>query len=142
MPFAYNIRPLGTITRRIITGRRRALREGELMDVCAQWHSKNWHPNFPIYHRRGMLHVTLCAHEGLRTFILTHTRRLATRKPGPGESTILRWLAIHGVLYSPLKYSRRISFFFFAFCLSVEWCWKVAIEKVDVADVMRAGSKV
>lgn len=143
MPFAFDPRPLAAVLERTLTRRARPLDEGEPMDVCAQWRSKHWagQGGPRLYMQRGLLHITLCAHDGLRAVILRRMRSAAFSRPASWSEVVQKTLAINGVFISTFKYTRRISIFFFMFCLSIEWVAKVSVEKVDAFEVGREGSR-
>lgn len=138
MPLEVAIRPTLALLRRSISRDRRRYKEGDAMDVCAQWRSKNWAgQHVPIYTRRGLLHITLCGHEGLRAVITRQTATVLRGRSRSWRDTWRKLLALSGVGFHAYKYTRRINLFFFTFCLSIEWCYKPSIEKVDPNDVAR-----
>lgn len=139
MPFAVRPAVFATILGRAITRRIRPYHEGLPMDVCAQWTSRRWPGQglASVYMRRGLLHVTLCGHEGVRPVAVRGIKAAVKMRPKSYREGLLKACAVNGIFYSGFKYTRRISIFFFTFCLSIEWCWKTSIEKVDVMEVGR-----
>lgn len=112
------------------------------MDVCAQWTSKLWAGQFNrLYTRRGLLHVTLCGHEGLRAYWRRRAEISLRRRPTARSwtETVVATLLAGGVEILSHKYTRRLNAFFFTFCLSIEWCWKPSVEKVDPNEAARTG---
>lgn len=117
--FQWNLRVLVPLLRRtlleptILGDTPRSFEWGDLMDVCATWRRKNWTPDLPILKSRGLVHVTLCSHEGVRPFILKnkHYQR--------------------GIWTYRGKYTRSLSIAAFVFILQIEWCHTPNFEKLE-----------
>lgn len=77
------------------------------MDICMQWRRRNFRMEIPsdmnVLMKRGLLHVTLCAHEGVRPHFLR-------RSKGRG---ILLWRE---------RYTNRLLIGFAVAILAIEWC--------------------
>lgn len=140
MPLRIAMRPTFSLVRRAFARDREQYKEGDAMNVCAQWSSKNWAGQLvPLHTRRGLLHITLCGHEGLRAVVAKQTANVLRSRSKTARDRWSKVLAVSGVAFHSYKYTRRINLFFFMFCLSIEWCYKPSIERVDPNDVARRG---
>lgn len=115
------LRRLPVIRATLFGGTPRLFDEGSLMDVCLAWNRKNFHRYLPVdmnvLPRRGLLHVTLCGHEGVRPIVLRHTKV--------------------GAWANRMRYTTRLNIAAFVFILSVEWCHTPNFENLGGLDGAR-----
>lgn len=113
-----NLRPLpGNLARFCGFSRRRPYEFAA--DVIALWHLKDYDPEIPVFTEIGPVHLTLAAHESVRSFSL----------PRVG------W---HGICFQRDRSTWTLTMIAFCFTLTLMWCWRPNIEKVDAAQI--AGS--
>lgn len=118
----FNLRPLPAIVARFLgLGRRRPYQFSA--DVLAVAAIAAYEPQVPagalILTEVGPVHLTLAAHESLRAYSL----------PRVG------W---HGVYFLRGRNTWNLTFIAFCFTITLMWCWKPVIEKIDVTEVARS----
>lgn len=112
---AFNLRPLpGIIARFCGFGRRRSY-EFEA-DVIATWCQRDYDPGVPIFTETGPVRLTLAAHESMRAFSLPCTG----------------W---QGIYLQRGRNTWTLTLIAFCFTITLLWCWKPNLEKVDLAEM-------
>ena len=114
---AFNLRPLPRILARFAGLGRRRPYEFEA-DVIATWCLNGYDPDVPIFTEIGPFRLTLAAHESMRSYSLPRTG----------------W---HGTYFQRGRNTWTLTLIAFCFTITLSWCWKVNIEKVDIAEIAR-----